>query len=273
MVTLGSIRQNQKNHVKGGKQIMRKRNWLLVISLVLVLAIVGLVSCSPDNTTPGEIGNLNISNQQEGIWVSGRGEVTVTPDIATLRLGVEAQAASVATAQSQATEAMGKIMTALTDNGIAEKDIQTQYFSIRRVTKWDRDKEEEIVVGYRVTNTVNAKIREIDKAGTIIDAVVGAGGDFIRIDSIDFSVDDPSAYYEEAREKAMTDARTKAEQLAELAGASLGNATYISESSFVPPPIYRQDVYEEAVPAAATPISPGEMEISLTVQVTYAILY
>ncbi len=120
---------------------------------------------------------------------------------------------------------------------------------------------------------VTAKIREIDEVGTIIDAVAAAGGDFARINSIDFSVDDPSAYYEEAREEAMADARAKAEQLAELVGAKLGKATYISESSYVPPPIYRQDIYEEAVPAATTSISPGEMEISLTVQVAYTILY
>ena len=252
---------------------MGKKKWLLAISLALVLAIVGLTGCSPGTTTLGEIESLNISNQPEGIWVSGRGVVTVTPDIAILRLGVEVQAASVATAQSQATEAMNEVMAALTDNGVAEKDIQTQYFSIRQITKWDRDKEEEIVVGYRVTNKVTAKIREIDKAGTIIDAVAAAGGDLTRIDSINFSVDDPSAYYEEAREKAMADAKTKAEQLAELADGRLGKATYISEGTQAPPPIYRQDIYEEAVPAATTLISPGEMEISLTVQVVYALLY
>ena len=252
---------------------MGKKKWLLAISLALVLAIVGLAGCSPGNTAPIEIEGLSINNQQEGIWVSGRGVVTVTPDIATLRLGVEVQAASVAAAQSQATEAMDEVMSALTDNGVAEKDIQTQYFSIRQVTKWDRDKEEEIVVGYRVTNKVTAKIREIDKAGTVIDAVAAAGGDFTRIDSIDFSVDDPSAYYEEARKKAMADAKAKAEQLAELADAKLGKATYISESSFAPPPIYRGEIYKEVAMAEETPISPGEMEISLSVQVAYTILY
>ncbi len=255
---------------------MGKKNWLLAISLVLVLAIVGLAGCGTNTGSleglPSDL-RVSLNNQQEGVWVSGRGEVMAVPDIAILRLGVEVQAASVATAQSQATEAMDEVMAALTDNGVAKKDIQTQYFSIRQVTKWDRDKEEEIVVGYRVTNMVTAKIREIDKAGTVIDAVAAAGGDLTRIDSIGFSVDDPSAYYEEAREEAMADAKAKAEQLAELADAKLGKATYISESSQAPPPIYRQDIYEEAVPAATTPISPGEMEISLTVQVAYALLY
>ncbi len=250
-----------------------KKRWLLVVSLVLVLVVVGLAGCNPGNTAPVEIEGLSISNQQEGIWVSGRGVVTVTPDIATLRLGVEVQAASVAVAQSQAAEAMDEVMDALTDNGVAEKDIQTQYFSIHQVTKWDRDKEEAIVVGYRVTNKVNAKIREIDKAGTVIDAVAAAGGDYTRIDSIDFSVDDPSAYYEDAREEAMANAKAKAEQLAELTDAKLGKATYISESSQIPPPVYRQEIYEEAMPVVETPISPGEMEINLTVQVAYALLY
>ena len=250
-----------------------KRSWFLAISLALVLAIVGLAGCGPGTTVLGEIEGINISNQQEGIWVTGQGKVTDVRDIVTVRLGVEAEEESVAEAQTQAAEAKDKVMTALTDNGVAEKDIQTQYFSIRKVTKWDREKEEETVIGYRVTNTVTAKIRDIDKAGAIIDAVAEAGGDLTRIDSISFSIDDPSDYYEEAREKAMADAKAKAEQLAELADVTLGKPTYISESTYVPP-ITRGVVWEEAVPAPAsveTSISPGEMEVSLTVLLGYAI--
>ena len=170
---------------------------------------------------------------------------------------------------------MDEVMTALTDNGVAKKDIQTQRFSITQVTKWDRVKEEQIVIGYRVTNMVIVKIREIDKTGSIIDAVATAGGDLTRIDNISFSVDDPSAYHEEARQKAMTDAESKAEQLAELAGVRLGKPTYISEGAQIPPPIYRVDLFEVAPAAAPIPetaISPGELEISLTVQVVYSIL-
>jgi len=248
-----------------------KKSWLLAVSLALVLALVGLVGCSPGKTVLGEIEGINISSQQEGIWVTGQGKVSVVPDIATLRLGIEAQEASVAEAQTKATEAMDRVMDALTDNGVADTDIQTQYFSIRRVTKWDRVKEEETVVGYRVTNMVIAKIRDIDKTGAIIDAVAEAGGDLTRIDSIAFSVDDPSDFYEEARGKAMADAGVKAKQLAKLAGVTLGKPTYISEGIQIPPPIYPRAVYEE-VPVPAPAISPGEMEISLTVQVVYAIL-
>jgi len=250
---------------------MMKKSWLVAIGLVLVLAIVGLGSCTGGPTT---IGTVDLNSQQSGIWVSGTGKVAVTPDIATLRLGIEAQAETVAEAQSQAAEAMNAVMTALTDSGVDDKDIQTQYFSIRQVTRWDDFKDKEIVIGYRVTNMVTAKIREIDKTGPIIDAVAAAGGDFTRINSIDFSVDDPTAYYEEARQKAMADARAKAEQLADLAGVGLGKPTYISEGVVVPP-IYPRGVYEEAgipAPAPPTPISPGEIELSLTLQVAYAIL-
>ena len=250
-----------------------KRNLLLAVGLALVLAMVGLVGCNPGSAVLGEIQELNLSSQQQGIWVSGQGKVTAVADIATLRLGVEAQEASVAVAQTRANEAMDRVMTALTENRVAKKDIQTQYFSIRRITKWDRVKEEETVVGYRVTNMVTAKIRDIDKAGSIIDAVVEAGGDLTRIDSISFSVDDPSAYYEEARQKAMVEAKAKAKQLAELAGVTLGRPTYISEGSIYVPRIYPRVEYEEAMAAPSpTPIIPGEMEISLSLQVVYTIL-
>ncbi len=248
-----------------------KRRWLLAVSLVFILAVVGLAGCSPGSTVLEGIEGINISSQQAGISVSGQGKVTAVPDIATLRLGIEAEEASVAEAQSRAAEAMDRVMTALTKNGVAKKDIQTQYFSIRRVTKWDRVMEEETVIGYRVTNIVTAKIRDIDKAGSIIDAVAEAGGDLTRIDSISFSVDDPSAYYEEARQKAMTEAKAKARQLAELAGVTLGKPTYISESMQIPYPKMMMERAVMAEAAAPTPISPGEMEISLSVQVVYAI--
>ena len=251
-----------------------KRNLLLgvgvvVISLALVLSLVGFSGCTAG---PTNIGTIDINNQQQGIWVSGQGEVTVTPDLATLWLGVEAQADTVAEAQEQAQEAMDAVMDALTDNGVDEDDIQTQYFNIDQVTRWDDD--EYVVIGYRVTNMVTAKIREIDDVGTVIDTVAEAGGDLIRINNLAFSVDDPSDYYEEARDAAMDDARDKAEQLADLAGVELGLPTYISEGTLYSPVVYRD--FGVPVPGAIdeglmTSISPGELEITLTIQVAYAI--
>lgn len=250
-----------------------KKIWLLAAGIVLVLAVSGLAGCT--GAVSGTPANLKVSlnSQQEGIWVNGTGKVTAVPDIATLSLGVEAQTATVAEAQSQAAQAMDKVTTALTDNGVAKKDIQTQYFNIQRVTRWDKVTEREVVIGYRVTNTITAKIRQMDKVGTVIDAVAQAGGDLTRINSIGFSIDNPAAYQQEARQKAMADAEAKAKQLTELSGVKLGKPTYITESSYTPGPIYRQDMIAkaEAAPAVETPISAGEMEISVNVQVTYAI--
>jgi uncharacterized protein YggE len=167
---------------------------------------------------------------------------------------------------------MEAVMDALTDNGVDEKDIQTQYFSIDQITRWDDD--EIIVIGYRVTNMVTVKIREIDDTGAIIDAVAAAGGDLTRVNSISFSIDDATVYYEEAREEAMANAKAKAEQLAELAGVELGKPTYISEGTIYYPVDYRDAgmMAPEAEEGYTTPISPGEMELSLTVQVIYEIL-
>ncbi len=252
-----------------------KKHWIFAIGLALVVAVVGLVSCSPGNTVvPTEIQGINISNQQNGIWVTGQGKVTVVPDIATLRLGIKAQEESVAQAQSQAAEAMKNVMSALTENGVAIKDIRTQDFSIRQVTRWDEDKREEVAIGYMVTNMVVAKIRNIDEIGAVIDGVAEAGGDLTRIDSIAFTIDDSSEYYDEARQKAMADARTKAEQIAELAGVNLGKPTYIYEGLHIPTPRYAPVPvmgFAEVGLAVETPISAGEMEISLRLQVTYAI--
>ena len=175
---------------------------VVVIAVALVFSMVGFSSCTAGPTT---IGTVDLNTQQQGIWVSGEGEVTVTPDLATLYLGVEAQADTVAEAQSQAAEAMEAVMDALDASGVDEDDIQTQYFSISEATRWDYDDYEEIPLGYVVTNTVEVKIRDIDSVGTVIDAVAEAGGDYIRVNYLTFSVDDPSEYYAEVREEAMAD--------------------------------------------------------------------
>lgn len=250
-----------------------KKGWLLALSLaaVLILLPVVLTGCGlAEGQLPSNLTVKLADNQPQGISVSGLGKVTAVPDVATLSLGISSQAATVAEAQSQAIDAMNKVMDALTGNGVDKKDIQTQQFSIQQVTRWDKDKEQEVVIGYRVTNIVVAKIRAIDNAGKVIDAVAAAGGDLTRINGISFTVDNPKPYQDQAREKAMNDAKAKAQQMASLSGVTLGKPTYISESSYIPTPM--PAMYKEAAPdSAPTPISPGEMDITVNVQVVYAI--
>lgn len=249
------------------------------VAAILILFISGLAGCSAgaavDTQTPGsQPVSLNVNSQQTGIWVSGQGKVTVTPDIATLTLGVSAQSATVADSQFQAATAMDKVMSALTNNGVAKKDIQTRYFNVQQLTRYDSSSQQSVITGYQVSNMVTAKIRAIDKIGLTIDAIATAGGDLTRINGVNFSVDQPENYFAQARELAMNDAKAKADQLAKLAGVNLGRPTYILENSSSSPmnyplPVARSDAGGAAAPT--TSISPGEMDITMNIQVTYAI--
>ncbi|MDD5289067.1 MAG: SIMPL domain-containing protein [Dehalococcoidales bacterium] len=246
---------------------MKKKFLLFAMVAVLVLTMVLLYGCQQTGASVG----LS-SSQQTGIWVTGEGKVTVAPDVVNIQLGIQSQAKAVADAQTQASQAMNAVMSSLTDNGVAQKDIQTQYYNIQQLTRWDNDTQEQVITGYQVTNLVNAKIRDVAKAGTIIDAATQAGGDLTRVNSIQFSVDDPTVYYDQAREKAMADANDTATQLAKQADVKLGKAIYISETNVSTPrtiSVYAKGTAEDA--SVTTPISAGEMEINLTVQVTYAI--
>jgi uncharacterized protein YggE len=263
-----------------------KRVWLILSSVMLAVVLIGAGGCvvgegsqvSPPTISLAapELGGpfgMIYSQQQVGLWVTGEGKAMATPDVVLLSLGIEAEAKTVAQAQRDAAEAMDGVMKALKSNGVAEKDIQTQTFSIYPVRKWIKDDQREIIVGYRVTNIVVAKIRQVDKAGTIVDDVAEAGGDLTRIDSIGFTVDDPAPYYQEARAEAIGDAVAKAKQMAQVAGINLGKLLYISEGTLYMPPVVVRDyaMKAEGVSPAPTPISPGELEIQITVQMVYDI--
>ncbi len=232
---------------------------------------------APGSTAPLSTGGAPIavlqqagSSQQVGIWVTGEGRIMATPDIAVLGLGVEARASTVEAANSEAAGAMNKVIDALKANGVRNADIRTQAFNITPEYQY-RDREAPKIIGYRVSNTVQAKMRELGKSGSIIDSVVKAGGDLIRIQGLRFDVDNPTPLLKEARDKAMEDAKAKAAQLASLGGVVLGKPIFISESGGSPVPLRQEIRALAAAPAAETPISPGEIVIQLNVQVTYAI--
>ena len=271
-----------------------KNGLLLLIGLLVGVALLGAIGyvastgASASVTAPYEADPQSLSSaqpvynsQSTGIWVSGQGKVTVIPDVAVLNMGVEAEASTVEQAMDEAAVAMDRVITSLHANGVAENDIKTQWFDIYPISEWvDIDypvkswieDDYEVLIGYRVTNMVTVKIRDVEATGQIIDAAAKAGGDLIRIHGVSFTVDDTSIYEGQVRAQAIADARAKAQQLASLAGVNLGSPFYISESGGFYP-IY-QDYYGmgamemERVP---TSISPGETEITLTVQMAFAI--
>ena len=252
--------------------------WRLLLITLLTLAFVvigtsGCTSLSPPSSAPKVAQSLSgiFSQQSTGIWVTGEGKVSVVPDVAILSVGVVAQLSSVAEAQSQAATAMTAVVAELDNFGIAKKDIKTQQFSIVPVRRWSDQEAREVLIGYQVTNTVTVKVRKVEDTGALIDAAARAGGDLIVINSISFTVDDPTPYYKEVREKAMADAQAKARQLADLGGVTLGKPTYINESGISMPVVREYYAPMPAQAAPSTPISAGETEIQLSVQVVYSI--
>ena len=215
-----------------------------------------------------------------GIRVSGTGTVSVEPDVAILQVGVEVFAGKVSTARSEASKAMDSVVSVLKKEGVEEKDIQTTRFNIyprydyEEVTINGKRIGTQVLTGYTVNNTVKAKIYEIDKVGEIIDKGADAGGDYARINGVDFTVDDPTPYQTEIRKMAVEDAVGKAQEYALLTNVELGPVVELNEMTpgSVHSP-YEAD-YGMRMMAAAPPttsISAGQLEISLTVNTLFAI--
>ena len=233
------------------------------------LAVLLAACASEAGSTPQEI-TVNTSEEAtSGISVSGMGEVTGTPDTVEVGLGVSVLGETVDQAASTAAEKAQAVIDALTSNGVAEEDITTTDYSI--YPEYDYSGNEERLVGYRVTNTVKAKIRDLDSTGAILDAATVAGGDDVVVNGLSFSIEDNDELVAAAREAAWNDALTKANQLAELSGQGLGEATTITETVSMPPiPIpYAAEAAEDR--AMETPIEPGTSAVTITLQVEFAL--
>ena len=208
------------------------------------------------------------SVQPTGISVSGEGSITVKPDIARVTLGVAITNASAASAQQDAAAQMDAVMAELKKQGIEDKDIRTVRFDLS--PQYDYSNRTQVLKGYQATNLVMVTLRDISKVGPVLDAVAAQGA--TRIQGISFSVSDPAAASQQGREEAMKDAQAKAQQLAKLAGVTLGRPISIEETVSAPPaPVEMAAAPSLAAPAAQTPISPGTQEIKTVVRVVYSI--
>ncbi|HEM61851.1 MAG TPA: DUF541 domain-containing protein, partial [Chloroflexi bacterium] len=157
---------------------------------------------------------------------------------------------------------------ALRETGVPEEDIQTVDYSIHPEIDWES--EEHRVIGYVVVNSVLVKMREMEKVGDVLDAATTAGAN--NVYGIQFTFDDPSALREQARAEAMAEAEKKADALAQLAGVRLGSPRYISESFVEIPPYERMYSAPAGMGGAdGVSVSPGQLEVTVQVQVTYEI--
>lgn len=271
---------------------MRRNFLILAVAGAVALALVACtrtdapgtpsaIAPAPSETTAaaGVRAAGDSSGAQTGVWVSGTGSVTAKPDLAMLSLGVESRGKTVEEARTKGADAMNAILASLTKDGIAQKDIQTHSFNISPEYNFvDRldglgRRTERVLIGYLVTNQVSVKVRALDSVGRVIDDVAKAGGDLTRINAISFTVENPTALRREARDKAVADAVTKAEQIARAAGVSLGRAFYLNESGGAPPPPqpFAARAFAAEAGGAPTPIGGGELEITASVQAAFSI--
>jgi hypothetical protein len=157
------------------------------------------------------------------------------------------------------------VLLALKAAGIAEKDVQTSRLSLQPQYAPNRPGPSP-VVGYRASNRVTIKVRDVSKVAGVIDTLVGAGAN--EIGGINFMVSQASKLLDEARDKAVADARRKAEIYARAAGVTLGAPLSISEDGNAPPMPYRNRM---SAMVARAPVAQGEETLSVTVSVSWAI--
>jgi len=201
------------------------------------------------------------------IEVVGTGQVRGTPDVLDLTLGVSTRAKSAGEALTHNRDLSNKLIGTLRDAGVDEKDIQTSNLSIAPVY----DNNAKNVVAYGVDNTVNVKIRDLGKAGKIVDAAAGVAGDEVVVNSLAFSFDDNSALVAQARAEAVKRAKAQAAQLAKAAGVQLGNILTISEGTTPEPPVVAAAPPQTGAKDASTPIEPGSQSLSVQVHMTFKI--
>jgi len=239
----------------------------ITVAVIGVLTLVA-AACTPSVTVEDTGGTSD--GASAGIAVSGTGKIAGTPDTLTISFGVTVLADSVTGAVSKAAESADAVIATLTAQGVAEEDIQTANYSI--FPQYDYRNDTQTLVGYQVNNTVTAKVRDLDAAGTIIDDVAAAGGDTVTVSGVSFSIEDNEQLVEAARAAAWNDARTKAEQLAELAGVTLGSPTSIVETFSSPPvPIAFNEAALSSAQDTVTPIAPGTQQVAVTLSVEYSI--
>jgi uncharacterized protein YggE len=236
-------------------------------AIAAVVFVASLAATCGDTTTRVETNG----NQEHGITVSGEGTAPGKPDIAMIILGVTRASDTVADARDGAATSLDAMIRTIQANGVAKEDIQTQQFNIQ--PEYDYRNGRQTLKGFRVSNTLSVKLRDIDRTGKVVDDAVNAGGNDTQVQSIAFTIDKPDELERQAREAAVADARAKAETLAKTAGLSLGDPITISESGG-PQPVYAERLaFDSAAQAGAqpTPIEPGTLDVVINVSVTWAI--
>lgn len=203
------------------------------------------------------------------IDVSGEATISVAPDRASIEGGVTSEAKTAKEASAVNNDAMGKVLLALKGSGIEDRDVQTARLSLSPVyTSKTGYSGPGTISGYRASNHVTVRLRDVSKVAAVIDTLVSSGAN--EIGGINFSVEAASKLLDEARAKAIADARRKAEIYASAAGVTLGAPISISENGNSAAPIaYRR--MAAAPMSDGAPVAQGEETLRVNVSVSFAI--
>jgi len=239
---------------------------ILSVFAVLTLALL-MTSCAPAQTTTN-------NPQVRTINVNGTGSVQMQPDIARVSIGVNTQDPDVSKALNDNTAASNAIKQTLLDMGVAEKDIQTSNFNVypqqqqNMPATSDTPAEPQTHTVFVVQNTVTVIVRQLDSLGDILSAVVDQGAN--TINGVTFDVEDTSAAYAEARQKAIEDAASQAQAIADAAGVKLGEISSISMGDGGSP-VKTADLLAGQGGGGSVPISSGTLSIQVTANIVYEI--
>jgi uncharacterized protein YggE len=243
--------------------------------LVLALLAVAVIGCTTVQAAPPLQDAPAAPDTPRKITVVGQGKVSLVPDVARINVGAEERAASVSEAKASVDRQIAAITSALSELGVEAKDIQTNHYSIH----YEREPPMPMHVmsenmegpdreGYRVSNMLRVTVRDVEQAGKVLDAVVEAGAN--QVYGVNFTVSDEAEWQGQARAEAVADAKTRAQELADLAGIELGEVLSVSEvigGMWTGP---TRIMYESGMGGGGG-LAPGELEMGTQVQVTFAV--
>lgn len=199
--------------------------------------------------------------------IVAEGSVTRTPDIATINAGVVTQAPTARAAMTDNAGRMTAVVAALKQAGVADRDIQTSTLSLQPQYRYD-DNKPPVITGYKASNQVSVRFRDVKRAGPILDALVAQGAN--QIQGPHFGLDQPEAALDEARTAAMRTARDRANLYATAAGLKVKRILAIREQGGgYQPPMPMPVMAMRAEKAADTAIEPGEQKLSITLNVSF----
>lgn len=217
---------------------------------------------------------LPLAARAEGtLTVSGEARVAAVPDMATVTLGATGQGATATEAMNATSVAVEAILARLAGLGVEMRDVQTTQLRVSEQRRWDNERNEEVFMGYVATNTVSVRVRDLDGIGALLAGVLDDGAN--ELQGLSFGLQEPRKAEDEARRRAVADARAKAALYAEAAGVPLGALLTLRDSA---EPLVRTIgeaepvmVAEAAPEARDVPVAAGELEVRAEVTMVFAI--